>query len=117
MAAYNLGVLLADDRPVERLDWCKKAAQLHPQDRKYEYTYAFCLTQNGRMEPVAETLRAPIDRHSVHLDSDVLPGDIYEQTGRRQEARSVYERALSVDQIPDTVRLRFEAKVPELSSR
>lgn len=116
VAAYNLGVLLADDRPAESLDWCRKAAALRPQDPKYAHTYAFFLQRNGQPEPAVETLSALLDRHPTHLDSYALLGEIYEQTGRRREARSVYERALSVDRIPDASRMHFEAKVRELAS-
>ena len=40
-AAFNLGVLLAKEHPDESLIWCRRAAELRPQEAKYAYTLAF----------------------------------------------------------------------------
>ena len=40
-AAYNLCVITAKDRLDEAVTWCRKAAELRPQEPKYAYTLAF----------------------------------------------------------------------------
>jgi tetratricopeptide (TPR) repeat protein len=51
-AAYKLCILAAKERPKEALSWCRKAAELHPQEPKYSYTWPF--TRSSRV-----TLKMP----------------------------------------------------------
>ena len=55
-AAYNLCILTIKDRPAEALSWCRKAAELHPQEPKYAYTLAFYQKEQKDL-PGAEVLR------------------------------------------------------------
>ena len=47
-AAFNLCVITSKDRINEAVTWCRKAAELRPQDPDYAYTLAFYLNQKGR---------------------------------------------------------------------
>ena len=49
-AAFNLGVLLAKDRPEEALAWCRRAAELRPQESKYRL-YAWRSINTARARP------------------------------------------------------------------
>ena len=49
-AAYNLCVITAKDRINEAVTYCKKAAELRPQEPRYAYTLAFYLNQKGDQE-------------------------------------------------------------------
>ena len=46
-AAYNLCIITSKDRIDEAVTWCRKAADLRPQEPKYAYTLAFYLNQKG----------------------------------------------------------------------
>ena len=46
-AAYNLCIITSKDRINEAVSYCKKAAELRPQEPKYAYTLAFYLNQKG----------------------------------------------------------------------
>ena len=49
-AAYNLCVITSKDRINEAVSYCKKAAELRPQEPRYAYTLAFYLNQKGDSE-------------------------------------------------------------------
>jgi Flp pilus assembly protein TadD len=71
-AAYNLGVLMAKERPAEALDWCRRAAELAPDNPQYGYTYAFYLYQAGRLDQALQVIRAVRQRHPEHEDSAIF---------------------------------------------
>jgi Flp pilus assembly protein TadD len=56
VAAYNLAVLLAPDRPYESLRWCQRAWQVQPQEGKYGYTYAYFLHQRRETDEAVRVL-------------------------------------------------------------
>ena len=56
-AAYNLGILLAKDQPEEALTWCRRAAELRPDNPQYGYTYAFYLYHAGQLDEALKALR------------------------------------------------------------
>ena len=68
-AGYNLGVLLAKDHPMEALDWCRRAAELGPDNPQYGYTYAFYLLRAGRPDQALQAIRSVRERHPAHEDS------------------------------------------------
>ena len=53
-AAYNLGVLLSKEHPKEALTWCRRAAELRPDNPQYGYTYAFYLYRAGQLDEATE---------------------------------------------------------------
>ena len=71
-AAYNLGVLLSKDHPEEALDWCRRAADLRPDNPQYGYTYAFYLYRAGRLDEALQAIRSVRERHPAHEDSAQL---------------------------------------------
>ena len=71
-AAYNLGVLLAKDNPEEALAWCRRAAELRPENPQYGYTYAFYLYRAGQLDEALTAIRAVRQRHPTHEDSLLL---------------------------------------------
>ena len=57
-AAYNLGVLLNRAAVSEEgIGWCRKAADLQPQNPAYVYTLAFYLTARGNTGEAVKTLQ------------------------------------------------------------
>ncbi len=71
-AAYNLGVLLANDRSEEAIDWCRRAASLGRDNPQYGYTYAFYLRRTGKLAQALEAIRSVRERHPGHEDSAQL---------------------------------------------
>ncbi len=61
-AAYNLGVLLSNDRPAEALDWCRRAAELGPDNPRFGYAYAFYLHRAGRLDEALQAIRSVRER-------------------------------------------------------
>ena len=51
-AAYNLCVITSKDRINEAVSYCKKAADLRPQEPKYAYTLAFYPTRKVTRKPL-----------------------------------------------------------------
>jgi len=75
-AAYNLCVLTSKDRIGEAVTWCRKAAELIPQNPTYAYTLAFYLNQKGDREGAIKTLEALLGRHPGYRDAEMLLGDL-----------------------------------------
>ena len=93
VAAYNLAVMLASDRPYESLRWCQKAYQLHPDEGKYGYTYAFFLHQRRETDEAVKVLKDMVRRNVPYADAYALLGEIYLQRGQMDEAVAVYRAA------------------------
>ena len=75
-AAYNLCILTSKDRISEAVTWCRKAAELRPQDPKYAYTLAFYLNQKGDKEEAVRTLKAIVEKYPGYKDAEMLLGEI-----------------------------------------
>jgi len=84
-AAYNLGVLLFKDRPAEALTWCRRAAELRPDNAQYGYTYAFYLYRAGQLDQALDTLRQVRQRHSDHQDSLLLERQIQQERAQKRD--------------------------------
>ncbi len=83
-AAYNLGVLLAKEHPEEGLDWCRRAAELRPDNPQYGYTHAFYLYRAGRLDDALAVLRAVRQRHPDHQDSRLLEDQLLREQDQKR---------------------------------
>ncbi|HSW44405.1 MAG TPA: tetratricopeptide repeat protein [Phycisphaerae bacterium] len=115
VAAYNLGILLSADRIDEAIDFCRKAAELQPNEPKYAYTAAFFQYQNGDAEAAARTLQPLVDRQMNYPDAYALLGQIFENVGRKEKAIEAYRKALDLKDVPNEVRAQFAEKIRSLS--
>jgi tetratricopeptide (TPR) repeat protein len=75
-AAYNLCVITSKDHLDEALTWCRKAAELRPQEPKYAFTLAFYLDQKGDTDEAVKTLKAIIEKYPGYQDAQMLLGEI-----------------------------------------
>ena len=75
-AAYNLCVITAKDRINEAVNYCKKAAELRPQEPRYAYTLAFYLNQKGDRNEAVKTLQTLIEKYPGYKDAEMLLGEI-----------------------------------------
>jgi tetratricopeptide (TPR) repeat protein len=71
-AAYNLCVITAKDRINEAVSYCKKAAELRPQEPRYAYTLAFYLNQKGDRNEAVKTLQTLVEKYPGYKDAEML---------------------------------------------
>ncbi len=86
-AAYNLGILLADTRLDETIIFCRKAAELRPDQARYAYTLALYLRQSGNLDAAADVLRRLLERQPNHVGAKALLVTIGRETAE-PKARS-----------------------------
>ena len=75
-AAYNLCIITSKDCIDEAIGWCRKAAELRPQEPKYGFTLAFYLNQKGEREEAARILKEIVKRVPGYKDAKVLLQEI-----------------------------------------
>jgi tetratricopeptide (TPR) repeat protein len=75
-AAYNLCVITSMDRINEAVGYCKKAAELRPQEPRYAYTLAFYLNQKGDRNEAVRTLQALIEKYPGYKEAEMFLGEI-----------------------------------------
>jgi Tfp pilus assembly protein PilF len=83
-AAYNLGVLLSKEHPKEALTWCRRAAELRPENPQYGYTYAFYLYRAGQLDEAIKAIRAVRQRHPTHEDSLLLERQLLQEQEQKR---------------------------------
>ena len=75
-AAYNLCIITSKDRISEAVTWCRKAAELRPQEPRYAFTLAFYLNQKGDRDEAVRTLKAIIEKYPGYKDAGMLLEEI-----------------------------------------
>jgi len=78
-AAYNLCVITSKDRINEAVTWCRKAAELRPQEPRYAYTLAFYLNQKGDRDEAVRVLKGLVEAYPQYKDAEMLLKDISRQ--------------------------------------
>ena len=116
-AAYNLGLLIIKERPGEGLSYCRKAHELSPNNPKYSYTLAFYQAQKGDRKGAVKTLREAVKRHPAYVDAVLLLGEIYEQDGKKEDAKEVYSKALSTGELSGRDSLHLRMKLQSLGEK
>jgi len=114
VAAYNLGVMLASDRPFESLRWCQRAYNLHPEEGKYGYTYAFYLQQRRETAKAVKILQEMVRRNVPYAEAYALLGEIHLQRGEVDQAAAVYRSAWSNGSLTQSERDGFRAMIRRL---
>ncbi len=115
-AAYNLCVVTSKDRIDEALKWCRKAADLRPEDPRYGYTYAFFLDQKGETAKAIPVLRKIVARNQPYPPAYVMLGSIYEKEGKIDEAKKVYKKAANNADLPEPNRADFRKKLQAMGN-
>ena len=110
-AAYNLCVVTSKDRMDEALRWCRKAADLRPEEPRYGYTYAFFLDRKGDTAKAIPVLRKIVDRNQPFSPAYVMLGTIYEKQGKADEAKKIYRRAADNAELPEPDRAQFRNRL------
>jgi tetratricopeptide (TPR) repeat protein len=81
-AAYNLCVLLSADHPEEAIGFCRKAAELRPDDPRYAFTLAFYLYKKGENQQAVKELDALLEKHPNYRDAQMLKREIADSKSR-----------------------------------
>ena len=116
-AAYNLGVLLAEKDIDEAILWCRKAYELRPNEAKYGYTLGFYLRQTGDEDEAVKILRETIKRRPLYGDSYMLLGSIYEEREEFEEALSLYNEAMDIEELPEQFKRFLQTRVHAINDR
>ena len=114
-AAFNLGVLLAEAHPQEALAWCRRAAELRPQEPKYVYTLAFYLHRLGNISEAARMLEKLLEQAPPAAEAYALLGRIYEEQRQPDKALSLYRRAAQNNKLSGRERAQFTEQIRSLS--
>jgi hypothetical protein len=88
--------LLSEEHPEEALDWCRRAAELGPDNPQYGYTYAFYLHRAGRLNQALKAIRSVRARHPSHQDS----AEFEQALLREQKAAEKKQRSKAEDAQP-----------------
>ncbi len=115
-AAYNLCVILSKERSDEAVEFCRKAAEIRPDQPRYSYTLAFFHQQKGDLAGAAGVLNGLITRYPAYADAYVLLGGIYEKQGKKAEAEQVYNRGLAAEGIPNQYKVAMKARLEALKA-
>ena len=76
---------------------------------KYAYTLAFYQHQNGKSNDAVKVLLKLIENQPTYVDAYLMLGDIFEKQGNPEDARAVYQEALSEEGISQKDKYRFQA--------
>ena len=112
-AAFNLGVLVAQDRLDEAVQLTRRAFILRPDAARYGYTYAFYLSEKGNLTESASVLHQLIETQPEYSLSYALLGSIYERLGQAGRATDIYRRALATDHLSPRERYEFQSRLGE----
>ena len=113
-AFYNLAVLKASGDAVNSLEWSRRAHELEPDNPKYGYTYAFYLNRGGKQDAAVSVLKPMIQKQVPHPESYALLAQIYLKQHKKNEARSVYRKALENKSLPQDIRSGFAEELQKL---
>ena len=113
-AAYNLCIITSKDRIGEAINYCKKAADVHPQEPRYAYTLAFFQQQKGDNAAAAKTLESLIEKQPAYADAYLLLGGIYQKQGKKSEAERIYTKAFEMEGIPQSQRAQIYEELNRL---
>ena len=59
------------------MSWCRKAAELNPQESRYAFTLAFYQQEQGDLPGAAATLKDFLAKHPGFTDGQLLLAEIY----------------------------------------
>ncbi len=111
-AAFNISVMLAERKPMESMDYIKKAVELDPNEPKYQYSYAFYLLKSDGKDKAREILENLVATYPDYADSWFLLGNLYEQDDKTK-AKQLYEKALQNKALNDEVKQAITQKLTE----
>ncbi len=92
-AAYNLCVLESGQSLTRAVGYCRKAAELRPDDARYGYTLGFYQFRARDTFGAVQTLERVITQHPTYMDAYGLLSQVYRAQGNMEAAAGVAARA------------------------
>ncbi len=117
VAAYNLSVITAQKDVKEGIKYAKIAAEAAPDDPKYAYTLAFYQMQNNQKNDAVNTLKKITTDHPLYLNAVSLLADIYMRDGKKQEAVTLFQKALKTEGISEQDKMAIQQSISSIQQR
>ena len=114
VSAYNLSILVSKKDPDKAIKYSRIASESNPDNPKYGYTYAFYLNQNGQTNKATRKLKAILIKAPSYFDAIFLLGNIYEESGNKQKAVSLYKESIKLESLPKQVKIQLNNKLNSL---
>jgi tetratricopeptide (TPR) repeat protein len=112
-AAYNMSILLAKERLDEAVAWGQKAYLMQPET-EYGYSLASLMKKNGNWDGALEVLRQVINSDRAFAAAYLFMGEIYENRGKKREAKAIYQQGLAVEGISEKDRNKIARRLNTL---
>ena len=113
-AAYNMSILLTKERLNEAVAWGQKAYLMQPET-EYGYSLAILMKKDGNWDGALEVLRQVIGSDRAFADAYLLMGEIYENRGKKREAKAIYQQGLAVDGLLEKDRNKIARRLNSLN--
>jgi len=114
VSAYNLSILVSKENPDKAIEYSRQAYKSYPDNLKYGYTYAFFLNQNRQTKQATGELKLILKKNPGYVDAIFLLGNIYEESGDKQKAVSLYKESIKLESVPDQVKIQLNNKLYSL---
>ena len=114
VSAYNLSILVFKENPDKAIEYSQQAYKSKPDNQKYGYTYAFFLNQNGLTKQATGELKIILKNDPDYVDAIFLLGNIYEKSGDKQKAISLYKESMKIGTLPVQVKIQLNNKSSDL---
>jgi tetratricopeptide (TPR) repeat protein len=114
VSAYNLSILAAKENPDKAIEYSRQAWKFNPDNPKYGYTYAFFLNQNGQTKQATGELKIILKKDPGYVDAIFLLGNIYEESGDKQKAVSIYKESMKLGSVPAQIKIQLNNKINSL---
>jgi tetratricopeptide (TPR) repeat protein len=113
-AAYNMSILLTKERLNEAVAWGQKAYLMQPET-EYGYSLAILMKKDGNWDGALDVLRQVIGSDRAFADAYLLMGEIYENRGKKREAKAIYQQGLAVDGLLEKDRNKIARRLNSLN--
>lgn len=113
-AAYNLCLILSQDRMKEALAWGQKAFHMHP-DVKVGYTLATLQKKDGNWDASLSVLKQIVSTDPSFTDAYLLMGEIYEGRAKKKEAKAVYLKGIASEDMPESDKNKLQLRLNRLN--
>ena len=114
VSAYNLSILVSKENPDKAIEYSRQVWKSNPDNLKYGYTYAFYLNQNGQIKQATGELKIVLKKDPGYVDAIFLLGNIYEVSGDKQKAVSLYKESIKLESLPQQVKIQLNNKLNSL---
>jgi len=98
-AAYNLGVLLCQQKKEEGYEWLRNAAELVPENWEYLSSYLYFLDQAGREAEIEAALKEAVATGRAPAEAYFTLAANYQNEGALPAAAEIYRKATFAKQL------------------